>query len=282
MRWDRDHESPDVIDRRGDSSAAVGRGIFYLLPLLIRHPIGWVILLVLGAFWLFGGQLQGLLHGGGVQGGRAKSVDERKAFVAFVLDDTQATWERKFAERGRRYTHAKLVLFSDSTPTACGYGDAATGPFYCPSDERVYIDLGFYDELAQRFGAKGDFAQAYVVAHEIGHHVQHLLGIDAKTQRGAVRGASGASVRLELQADCLAGVWARSSAQHGVLEPGDMEQAITAAAAIGDDRLQRSAGRAVHPETFTHGTSEQRVRWLRAGYDGGTIESCDTFSAQSL
>jgi uncharacterized protein len=211
MRWDRDHESPDVIDRRGEPSAAVGRGIFYLLPLLIRHPIGWVILLVLGAFWLFSGQLQGLM-GGQAQGTRSKTPDERKSFVAFVLDDTQATWERKLAERGKPYRHAKLVLFSGETRTGCGYGDAATGPFYCPADERVYIDLSFYDELAQRFGAKGDFAQAYVVAHEIGHHVQTVLGLGAH-ERAPARGASGQSVRLELQADCLAGVWARATGQ---------------------------------------------------------------------
>jgi predicted metalloprotease len=208
-----------------------------------------------------------------------------KHFVAFVLDDTQSTWRELFARGGRTYRNAKLVLFTDITPTACGAGQAASGPFYCPVDERVYIDLAFYDELAHRFGAGGDFAQAYVIAHEIGHHVQNQLGITDRAHHlshGAQVGAAGSSVHLELQADCFAGIWARSTEQRRLLEPGDMDEALRAAAAVGDDRLQRATTGTIHPETFTHGTAEQRERWLRRGFEKGTLEACDTFNAPSL
>ena len=178
------------------------------------------------------------------------------------------------------------MLFTDATQTGCGYGDAATGPFYCPSDERVYIDLGFFHELAGKLGARGQFAQAYVVAHEIGHHVQKLLGITEKADacaRGVGRhGATSASVRLELQADCFAGIWAHSTQQRDLLEAGDIESAVGAAAAVGDDRLQRQATGTVSPDSWTHGSSEERVRWFRRGYDTGSIPACDTFAATSL
>jgi uncharacterized protein len=182
-----------------------------------------------------------------------------------VLDDAQSTWERLFQARGRTYEHAKLVLFRDAIRSACGFAESASGPFYCPGDERVYIDLGFFDELQQRFGAPGDFAQAYVLAHELGHHVQRLLG------------AEGESVRIELQADCYAGVWGHETAQRQILEAGDVEEGLGAAAAVGDDRIQRRSGQEVHPEAFTHGSAEQRVSWFRRGFESGRPENCDTF-----
>ena len=204
-------------------------------------------------------------------------------FVSFVLDDVQKSWTEGFARQGPAYRHAKLVLFTDSTQTGCGFGDAATGPFYCPTDERVYIDLGFFHELTAKLGARGQFAEAYVVAHEIGHHVQKLLGISERAD--AMRhtaGATGASVRLELQADCFAGIWAHSTQERALLEAGDIDSAVGAAAAVGDDRLQRRATGTVSPESWTHGSSEERVRWFRRGYDRGSIPACDTFAASQL
>ncbi len=203
--------------------------------------------------------------------------EEQVAFVSFVLDDTQNTWRRLL---GDRYRDAKLVVFRGSTPTACGFGQAATGPFYCPVDQKVYIDLGFFDELHDRFGASGDFAQAYVLAHEMGHHLQHVLGIEpsvrrAMQQRPDLRNEL--SIRLELQADCLAGVWGHSTAQRQLLERGDMEEGLRAAAAIGDDRIQRQTQGWVSPESFTHGSSAQRVEWFRRGLQYGDVDRCDTF-----
>jgi predicted metalloprotease len=204
-------------------------------------------------------------------------------FVSFVLDDVQTSWEGQFAKLGTPYRHAKLVLFTDTTQTGCGFGEAATGPFYCPEDERVYIDLGFFQELRDKLGARGQFAQAYVIAHEIGHHVQKLLGISQRVDgMRRTQGATGASVRLELQADCFAGIWAHSTQQRDLLETGDIESAIGAAAAVGDDRLQRQATGTVTPDSWTHGSSEERMRWFRRGYDTGSIPACDTFSANQL
>ena len=201
-------------------------------------------------------------------------------FVSFVLDDAQRTWAGILQQEGRDYRHAKLVLFRDAIESACGMAESATGPFYCPADEKVYIDLSFYDELKQRFGAPGDFAQAYVLAHEVGHHIQKLLGIEGQAQR-AMQAYPGqrnqVSVRLELQADCLAGVWAHSTAQRNLLEGGDVDEALGAAAAVGDDRLQKQATGTVNPDTFTHGTSEQRTHWFRQGMTDGTIAGCNTF-----
>jgi predicted metalloprotease len=197
-------------------------------------------------------------------------------FVSFVLDDTQHTWQRML---GGRYRDAKLVLFREATQSGCGFAGAATGPFYCPADEKVYIDLSFYEELKRRFGAPGDFAQAYVLAHEVGHHVQHLLGIDQKVrqaQRSDPSQANALSVRTELQADCFAGVWGNSTARRDILEKGDVEEGLNAAAAIGDDRLTR--GR-VSPDSFTHGTSAQRVGWFRRGLESGQVSACDTFGS---
>jgi predicted metalloprotease len=290
MRWDANHESNDVIDRRGEGPGVGGGGglggLIAFAPLLLRSRFGWVILLVLLAVSVFGG-----IHGlGGTQGAVDAPVAEQNQtkevhFVSFVLDDTQSTWRQIFAANGRTYRNAKLVLFDQATQTGCGYGEAATGPFYCPNDEHVYIDLSFYKELAQRFGAKGDFAEAYVVAHEIGHHVQKQLGISQKvaglSQRQQI-GEEGASVRLELQADCFAGIWARSTDQRNLLEKGDVDEALGAAAAVGDDRIQRQTSGAVHPEKWTHGSAAERSRWFKTGFDRGTIDSCDTFAANAL
>jgi len=208
--------------------------------------------------------------------------EELTDFVVFVLNDAQATWQKLLPTAGERYSDAKLVLFRDGVDSACGYAQSATGPFYCPGDQKVYIDLGFYSELKERFGAPGDFAQAYVITHEIGHHVQHLLGIDQavrQRQEQDPRNENAYSVALELQADCFAGVWGHETAQRGVLERGDVEEGLNAAAAIGDDRMQKAAGRRVSPDAFTHGSSEQRVTWFRKGLESGDLKACDTFRA---
>jgi uncharacterized protein len=292
MKWDESHESPDVIDERGQGPtrrANAGGGLMFLLPLLLRTRYGWVVLLIGAVFWLGRGVLGGA-------GGRTLAPADRPGqhaigapetpdthFVAFVLDDVQTAWAQMFAKDGRPYRHARLVLYTDAAQTGCGFGDAATGPFYCPSDERVYIDLGFFDELSGKLGAGGQFARAYVVAHEIGHHIQKLLGTSQKVEAmRSTRGATGASVRLELQADCFAGIWAHSTQQRSILEAGDIDSALGAAAAVGDDRLQRMARGTVSPESWTHGSSAERVQWFRKGYDSGTVGACDTFSATNL
>jgi len=212
--------------------------------------------------------------------------DEMYEFVKAVHNDVQATWEQQFASSGQAYQPATLVLFTDSTQSGCGYGQAAMGPFYCPADQKAYIDLGFYNDLKQRFGAPGDFAQAYVLAHEIGHHVQHQLGIDQMVRQAQEQDpgrANELSVLMELQADCFAGVWGhvaaqRQSVQEGIiLEPGDVEEALTAASAIGDDRIQQQSSGRVNPESWTHGSSQQRVQWFRKGMESGNPDQCDTF-----
>jgi predicted metalloprotease len=279
MRWDSNHQSSDLIDRRGEGPGGGGGLLLPLLMMILRSRFGWagVVLLLLGygAFRLLGGVTQQFSNTPG-HGGQGS--DEQAKFVGFVLDDVQDTWARKMPG----YRRAELVLFSGATSTGCGYGDAATGPFYCPSDRRVYIDLSFYDALRQQLGAGGDFAQAYVIAHEIGHHVQKLDGTSDQVHlasRSRQRGASGLSVRLELQADCYAGVWAHDAQARNLLEVGDIDEALTAAAAIGDDRLQRQSQGTVTPDSFTHGTSEQRVGWFRRGFETGDPRDCDTFSA---
>jgi len=199
-------------------------------------------------------------------------------FVTFVINDAQATWARLLPGE---YQKTTLVLFRDSTPTACGMGQVASGPFYCPGDQKVYIDLGFYDELKQRFGASGDFAQAYVIAHELGHHIQRLRGIEGRVrqaQEARPSAANALSVRLELQADCYAGIWGHSTAERQILEAGDVDEALSAAASIGDDRIQRMSGRGVQPESFTHGSSVQRVEWFKRGFESGDLDTCDTFA----
>jgi len=209
------------------------------------------------------------------------SDDPQAQFMSVVLKDTEDTWREIFREHGQTYREPTLVLFTQATQSGCGVGQAAMGPFYCANDQKVYLDLSFFRELDQRFGAPGDFAQAYVVAHEVGHHVQTLVGlterVDAARQRGG-RQANALSVRVELQADCYAGVWGRYAAQRNLLDPGDAEEGLRAAAAIGDDRLQQQTEGRIAPESFTHGTSQQRVEWLRRGLDTGKMEACDTFA----
>jgi uncharacterized protein len=217
---------------------------------------------------------------GSISGGsseNAKQVD----FVSFVLDDAQGFWRQQFEAAGRPYQRAKLVLFRNQISSGCGLASSATGPFYCPLDQKAYIDLGFFDELRRRFQAPGDFAQAYVLTHEIGHHVQQQLGIEQDVHRQSLDNPGDAnelSVRLELQADCLAGVWARSTYDRGILESGDLQEGLAAASAVGDDRIQTQAQGRIDPESFTHGTSEQRAHWLQTGFDSGRLEACDTFS----
>jgi predicted metalloprotease len=211
---------------------------------------------------------------------RNRAEQPQVEFVSFVLDDAQQTWHRLL---GPRYQDAKLVLFRDGVRSGCGAANAQTGPFYCPADQKVYIDLSFFEELDQRFGAPGDFAQAYVLAHEIGHHVQTLLGVSAKVRQAQERSPSQANelqVRMELQADCLAGVWGHSTQKRGILESGDVQEGLAAAAAVGDDRIQRQARGYVNPESFTHGSSEQRMQWFRRGFSSGDVGSCDTFSGR--
>jgi hypothetical protein len=279
MRWDAGHQSSDVIDRRGEGPGGGGGLLLWLLLMMVRSRWGWagVIVLLLGYVGLqfLGGVAQ---QAGQLDGRGAPGTDEQAAFVGFVLDDVQASWARKLPG----YARAELVLFTNSTHTACGYGEAATGPFYCPADRRVYIDLSFYDELQRRLGAAGDFAQAYVIAHEIGHHVQNLDGTSDRVHRAPrsrLLGPDGLSVRLELQADCYAGVWAHDANARGLLELGDIDEAITAAGAIGDDRLQHMSRGTVSPESFTHGSSAQRVEWFTRGLQTGDPRACDTFES---
>ncbi len=234
---------------------------------------------VLGGMRYCGGGSVGLSGDGGAEA-TAPGDDKLKALVSVVLDDAQSIWKREFASRGKTYPMARLQLFTNAITSACGRASASTGPFYCPGDQQVYIDLGFYQLLKDRLGAPGDFAQAYVIAHEVGHHVQNQLG--ALDHRG--EGADGGSVRVELQADCYAGIWAHHSTKSELLriEDGDLEEALKAASAIGDDALQKGAGGTVRPESFTHGSSEQRKRWFKVGFDTGDMDKCDTFAARSL
>jgi uncharacterized protein len=276
-------ESDNVEDRRGMSAGGGGFGGMRLGGLGLG---GILVLLVLGYF-LTGDPL-GFLGGGGVSvdpsGGAppaaapgARPADELAQFASKVLFDTEETWDQLFAQMNRKYRKPTLVLFSDAVDSACGTNSSAVGPFYCPGDQKVYIDLSFYRDLDRRFGAPGDFAQAYVIAHEVGHHVQNLLGFFGNERRGASRAeANAGSVRQELQADCLAGVWGHYAARRGVLEPGDVEEGLRAAAAIGDDRIQKKTQGQVTPETWTHGSSAQRVQWFRTGLDQGQIQACDT------
>ena len=281
MRWTPGGRSSDLEDRRGSSGGGFGGGG-------MRIGLGGAaVLLVLSL--VFKQNFFALLGDGSggaepvAAGPVASTPEEEKKveFVSFVLDDAQATWARLFQARGRTYEHAKLVLFRDAIQSACGFAEAATGPFYCPGDAKVYIDLGFYDELQQRFGAPGDFAQAYVLAHELGHHIQRLLGTESQVreqQQSRPDLANQLSVRLELQADCYAGVWGHETAQRDILDPGDVDEGLGAAAAVGDDRIQASAGVQVNPETWTHGSAAQRSQWFNAGFKGGDPAACDTFA----
>jgi predicted metalloprotease len=280
MRWRGERQSTNIEDRRGMGKVAVGGGLATLLIIIIAL--------------LFGADPRQLLEqvpsnpDSQVQSSRPANPeeDELKQFVSVVLAKSEDVWQDVFRRNGRQYREPTLVLFTDQVRSACGIAGAAVGPFYCPGDEKVYIDLSFYEQLRRRFNAPGDFAQAYVVAHEIGHHVQKLLGIsdrvDAMQGRVSEVEANQLSVRLELQADFFAGLFARYVQDQGILDAGDIEEALRAASAIGDDQIQRQTQGYVVPDSFTHGTSEQRLRWFRKGYDSGDIRQGDTFSAPSL
>ncbi|MCF7985885.1 MAG: neutral zinc metallopeptidase [Thiohalocapsa sp.] len=314
MRWRTGRRSDNIEARRGSGvGSRGGRSGGMRMPVGRRTAtgggLGLVILVVLGL--LFGVDpkillgLSGMMGGGGMDAGPQISVpsqagsgfpggslsqgrqDELADFVSVVLADTEDTWNEIFAEGGADYREPRLVLFTDYVQSACGLSEAAMGPFYCPADEKVYIDLSFYDELQNRFKAPGDFAQAYVIAHEVGHHVQNLLGISdqvTRAQRAAGKSdANRLSVMLELQADCLAGIWAHHAhAARQVLEQGDIEEGLNAAAQIGDDRMQKRARGFAVPDSFTHGSSEQRMRWFRTGLASGDFNACNTFDAASL
>jgi len=287
MRWQRGYRSRNVEDRRQQGGARGGGGsLLPILFMLARSRFGLVAIVVFfGVMWVSGIDPLTLISGGGApqsarSGSGAAAEEELAQFVGFVLDDAQQTWTEVLAGTEQPYREAKLVLFRDSVRSACGFAQAASGPFYCPGDERVYIDLGFYDDLRRTFGAPGDFAQAYVIAHEIGHHVQNVLGIEGQVrsrQRSRPDDANELSVLMELQADCFAGVWGSYANRAELLEAGDLEEGLNAAAAIGDDRIQESAGRTVNPDAFTHGSAAQRVEWLRRGFEAGTPAACDTF-----
>jgi predicted metalloprotease len=325
MRWRGERKSQNVEDRRGQrrgsgfpfpggrgvrfpSSGGGGRGGIGIIGILV--VLGIMLFLGINPLELLTGSgggkdgagipdmrlpqqapvnvpAPGQRRGGGLQAPQSASDDDLKGFVSVVLATTEDTWKQTFQQVGARYREPKLVLFDGYVRSACGTGMSAMGPFYCPEDEQVYIDLNFYRELKSRFQAPGDFAQAYVIAHEVGHHVQKLLGIadkveGAKRRRGK-RAGNALQVRMELQADCFAGVWANQmQADKGLIEPGDIDEALRAASAIGDDRIQRRTRGYVVPDSFTHGSSEQRVRWFRRGYENGRLQVCDSFNTDSL
>lgn len=288
VRWRGRRGSDNVEDRRG-ASAAGGAGLILLLLRLVfsRFGIGGVVVLVGGFFALraVGIDPLALLQGQPATGPSvARGQDDESAqFVRVVLAETETVWTEKFAERGARYAPPILVLFSGQVNSACGMASAASGPFYCPADRKVYLDTSFFSELSARFGAPGDFAAAYVIAHEVGHHVQTLAGVADQVRRAQARAdeaeRNALQVRMELQADCYAGLWAKGAARMtDFIEQGDIEEGLRAASAIGDDALQRQAGRTVRPESFTHGSSAQRVSWFSRGYESGAVEACDSFA----
>jgi hypothetical protein len=288
MRWDRSRESDNVEDRRGEDggggmrlggrSIGLGTVVIAVIAMLLGVAPRTALNLVAG------------LNSPAAQQQSTPpppANDKAASFVRHVLGDTEDTWRTIFAQSKRTYEDPRLVLYSGSTPTACGMGESATGPFYCPGDHKVYLDLAFFQELSNRFGAPGDFAQAYVIAHEVGHHVQNLLGIsaqvDAERRRSNEVHANQLSVKLELQADCFAGIWAHNADQaRQLLEAGDIDEGLNAATAIGDDRLQQKARGQAVPDSFTHGSSAQRVRWFKRGIESGNPGNCNTFKAARL
>ena len=293
MRMDDQRESDNLEDRRGGGFGGggglrLGGG---------RLGLGTIAIALVASYFLGINPMTvlSMLSGGGMPAveqsappaHKPPADDQMAKFVSKVLASTEDTWNEVFRASGKQYVEPKLVLFSGMTPTACGTGQAAMGPFYCPGDQKVYIDLSFYRDLKERFKAPGEFAQAYVIAHEVGHHVQNQLGIAEQVHRAQQRAsraeANALSVRMELQADCLAGVWGkRTDTMKGILEPGDLEAALNAASAIGDDRLQQQAQGRIVPESFTHGSSDQRVRWFKRGFETGDINQCNTFQAARL
>ncbi|WP_462401373.1 KPN_02809 family neutral zinc metallopeptidase [Pseudomonas sp. Marseille-QA0332] len=292
MDWRKGRRSDNVVDARGSGGDGMrfggGKGLGLGAVLLILG-IGWITgqdpLQLLGQL---SGQMEQRQASTSPQGEAPPANDQQAQFVASILGDTEDTWKALFAQNGAQYREPKLVLFSGQVNSACGFASSAVGPFYCPADQRVYLDMSFFREMETRFAAAGDFAQAYVIAHEIGHHVQTLLGVSRQVEQARQRGqrmegANGLLVRQELQADCFAGVWAYQAQKRlNWLEPGDVEEALDAANAIGDDRLQQQGQGRVVPDSFTHGTSAQRVRWFKAGFENGEAERCDTFNARTL
>lgn len=299
MKWRGGRRSSNLEDRRGQTRSTRS-GIRLPMPRSGGGKMsGLTLIIVIVGALFFNVDLSALLGGGGAGGFAAptqqsgtqplSATDKGKSeFVAVVLGDTEDTWNRIFRESGQDYPEPKLVLFRGAVRTACGEASSAVGPFYCPGDKQVYIDLSFFDQLSQRFGAPGDFAQAYVIAHEVGHHVQTVTGVSTKVRRAQASASKTESnalqVRMELQADCFAGLWAHniSTSKNVSLEEGDIDEALRAANAIGDDALQRNAGRRVVKDSFTHGSSEQRKRWFRIGYEQGSYKACDTFAASRL
>ncbi|WP_342130742.1 KPN_02809 family neutral zinc metallopeptidase [Hydrogenophaga sp. OTU3427] len=296
MKWENNRESDEIEDRRDSPGGGGlpggprlgGRGVG-LGTIVVALVAGWALginpLTVLSV--LSGGDMAPTAQVDSAPAPAGAPKDEMGRFVASVLGGTEDVWGQIFQANGAQYAKPRLVLFRQATPTACGTGQAAMGPFYCPGDQKVYIDLGFYETMKRQLGAPGDFAQAYVIAHEVGHHVQNLMGITGKMDqmRGRVsqREFNQMSVRVELQADCFAGIWAHHNQKtKAILEPGDVEEALNAAAAIGDDALQRKSQGQVVPDSFTHGTSEQRQRWFQAGFKTGSVQACDTFAARGL
>jgi hypothetical protein len=277
MRWSPEADNSNIEDRRGIGGAGVSLGLggFLLLGVLsLVFGRNFFALAGIGA----GSSPRATAPGAAPKPGEA---DKTAEFATFVFNDTQRVWTSQLARTGVAYPDAKMVLFTSGVRTACGNADSSVGPFYCPADTRVYLDLGFFQELARRFRAPGDFAQAYVIAHEVGHHVQHVLGTDERIrqqQRGARPEAKNAlSVALELQADCFAGIWAKSTEQRKLIEAGDLDEALAAASAVGDDRIQKQTTGTIRPETFTHGSAADRSAWFRKGFTTGSLEACDTF-----
>lgn len=281
MRWRTGRQSTNIEDRRGmRTSRIAGGGIGMFLLALVAYYFGIDPRVVLNSAGPVKTETAGQYQ-------PTPEEQQLAEFVAVVLGETEETWHALFQSMNKQYEEPTLVLFSDAVESACGFAEAAVGPFYCPPDKKVYIDLKFYDELKSRFKAPGDFAQAYVIAHEVGHHVQNLLGISERVQQTRARvnqrESNALSVRVELQADCLAGLWANhANASRNILESGDVEEALGAAASIGDDRLQKQSRGVVVPDSFTHGTSAQRVRWFRRGLESTNIETCNTFTDQAL
>lgn len=294
MRWKHGRRSDNIEDLRnsgGPSMAMGGAGIlFRIVPFLLRTKFGRILLLI-GVVGYFGAKLLGVdllqlaapANTGSANSQQLSPKDQELAeFVSVVLADTESTWHREFKKLGLTYQEPKLVLFRNAVNSACGYAQAAMGPFYCPGDQKLYIDLAFYEDMKNKLGAPGDFAQAYVIAHEVGHHVQTLLGTSAKVrqaqQQASKAQANQLSVKQELQADCYAGIWGHyADTERQMLEDGDIEEALNAASAIGDDKLQQQAGGTVRPESFTHGSSKQRVEWFKRGFEHGKVEVCNTF-----